>query len=126
MNPTNTTSEVRANLEESSRRATISINVHECYTGEVFRLKRTTKLKRVFKAFSDRLGLQISLLRFFFAGQPVHEEMTVGDLGMEYSDMINCLRLHWDYLDSETEDSAMTQGTFPALLVEDGTCDEWP
>ena len=62
-------------------------------TGEetFFKVKKTTKLDKVFNAFATRKGVAASDLRFLFNGGRVSGEQTVADIGMEDDDQIDCM-----------------------------------
>ena len=82
--------DVKPKTEEGQNEATLSIRVRDQHQGEVvFKVKRTTKMKRVLQAFCDRKGWQASQVRFAFDGQRVDEDMSPEDLGMEDNDTID-------------------------------------
>ena len=64
------------------------------HTGEetFFKLKKTTKLDKVFNAYAQRKGLfNASSLRFLFDGQRVRGDQTTGGIGMEDGDRIDVM-----------------------------------
>ena len=62
-------------------------------TGEeaFFKVKKTTKLDKLFNAYSQRKGVNASSLRFLFDGQRVRGDQTAGGIGMEDGDRIDVM-----------------------------------
>ena len=62
-------------------------------TGEevFFKIKKTTKLDKLFNAYSQRKGVNASSLRFLFDGQRVRGDQTAGDVNMEDGDRIDAM-----------------------------------
>ena len=56
-----------------------------------FKVKRTTKMSKVFGAYSTRKGLQQSALRFLLDGERVTNDDTAKTLELENHDQIDCL-----------------------------------
>lgn len=54
-----------------------------------FKIKKHTPLRKLMQAYCDRQGLQISLVRFRFDGNPVKETDTPQGLEMEDEDTID-------------------------------------
>jgi len=54
-----------------------------------FKIKKHTPLRKLMQAYCDRQGLQISLVRFRFDGNPVKETDTPEGLEMEDEDTID-------------------------------------
>jgi small ubiquitin-related modifier len=54
-----------------------------------FKIKKHTPLRKLMQAYCDRQGLQISLVRFRFDGNPVKETDTPDALEMEDEDTID-------------------------------------
>lgn len=86
-----TGADVKPKLEQGGEDdGTLAIRVKDQAQGEiVFKVKRTTKFKRVLQAFCDRKGWQPQQVRFAFDGQRVDDEMSPDDLGMEHNDCID-------------------------------------
>ena len=63
-------------------------------TGEetFFKVKKTTKLDKVFNAYSTRKGVAATSLRFLFDGSRVRGDQTPAGIGMEEGDMLDCMR----------------------------------
>ena len=63
-------------------------------TGEetFFKVKKTTKLDKVFNAYATRKDVCATSLRFFFDGAAVSGVQTPADIGMEDDDQIDCMR----------------------------------
>lgn len=53
-----------------------------------FRLKMTTKLKKLKDSYSRRQGLSVNSLKFLFEGQKIADNHTAEELGMEEEDVI--------------------------------------
>jgi small ubiquitin-related modifier len=84
--------DVKPKLEQGGDDGTLSIKVRDQQQGEiVFKVKRTTKFKRVLDAFCNKKGWQTNQVRFHFDGQRVDEEMTPEELGMESNDCIDAM-----------------------------------
>lgn len=81
--------DVKPKMEEGED-STLSIRVRDQHGGEVvFKVKRTTKMKRVLQAFCERKGWNPQEVRFAFDGQRVNDDMSPEDLGMENNDSID-------------------------------------
>ena len=82
--------DVKPKMETGEDDGTLAIRVKDQAQGEiVFKVKRTTKFKRVLQAFCDRKGWNVDQVRFAFDVQRVNEEMSPDDLGMESNDCID-------------------------------------
>lgn len=62
-------------------------------TGEetFFKIKKGTKMSKVFSAFAKRKGVQASSLRFLMDGDRVKEDDTPLSLELEDQDMLDCV-----------------------------------
>eukprot|EP00245_Coleochaete_scutata_P015544 TRINITY_DN696_c0_g1_i1.p1 TRINITY_DN696_c0_g1~~TRINITY_DN696_c0_g1_i1.p1 ORF type:complete len:114 (-),score=23.85 TRINITY_DN696_c0_g1_i1:505-846(-) len=60
-------------------------------TDLVFKVKPTTKFKKLFQAYCAKKGLDEASLRFLFEGTRIGEERTPEDLNMEEGDMIDAM-----------------------------------
>ena len=62
-------------------------------TGEetFFKIKKGTKMSKVFDAFAKRKGVQASSLRFLMDGDRVKEDDTPLSLELEDQDMLDCM-----------------------------------
>jgi small ubiquitin-related modifier len=69
----------------------LSIRVTDSSNEVVFKLKSTTKLEKVIKAYCDRQGKNESTVRFFFDGQRIQKTDTPGELQMQDND---CIEMH--------------------------------
>jgi len=56
-----------------------------------FKVKPTTKMRKVFEAYAQRKGVQFSSLRFLLDGERITDEDTPKTLELEDSDQIDCL-----------------------------------
>ena len=62
-------------------------------TGEetFFKIKKTTKMHKIFHAYCTRKGKPVTAFRFLFDGQRVDGEQTAEDIDMEDGDQIDAL-----------------------------------
>ena len=62
-------------------------------TGEetFFKVKKTTKLDKVFNAYSTRKGVAATSLRFLFDGSRVRGDQTPADIDLEDGDQLDCM-----------------------------------
>ena len=90
----------RAELEKVNEAAarridrTESLNIRlRDRTGEetFFKIKKTTKMFKVFNAWCTRKGKPVTAYRFLFDGQRVDGEQTAEDIDMEDGDQIDCV-----------------------------------
>lgn len=56
-----------------------------------FKVKKSTKLEKVFNAYSTRKGVAPQSLRFLFDGQRVGGHQTPQDLDMDDGDQLDCM-----------------------------------
>mmetsp|Transcript_2737 Transcript_2737/g.3767 ORF Transcript_2737/g.3767 Transcript_2737/m.3767 type:complete len:95 (+) Transcript_2737:73-357(+) len=71
---------------------TLSVCIRD-QTGEetFFKVKKTTKLEKVFNAYAERKGVNSSSLRFLLDGVRVRPEQTPTELDMEDNDQLDCM-----------------------------------
>lgn len=85
----NSAADVKPKLEQEGD-APMSIKVKDQNGGEVvFKVKRSTKFKRVLDAFCGKKSWNVNQVRFVFDGQRINEDMTPDDLSMEDNDTID-------------------------------------
>jgi len=62
-------------------------------TGEetYFKVKKTTKMSKVFETYSLRRGVQASSLRFLLDGERIKGEQTPNELELQDQDQIDCM-----------------------------------
>ena len=72
--------------------SSLNIRIHDI-TGEetFFKVKTTTKLDKVFNAYSTRKGVAATSLRFLFDGSRVRGDQTPADIDMEDGDQLDCM-----------------------------------
>jgi small ubiquitin-related modifier len=73
---------------------TIIIIIYTCTkTGEetFFKIKKTTKMSKVFETYAQRKGVQATSLRFMLDGERVNEDETPKMLELEDQDQIDCM-----------------------------------
>ncbi|OEU22446.1 small ubiquitin-like protein [Fragilariopsis cylindrus CCMP1102] len=70
----------------------ITIRVRD-QTGEetFFKIKKSTKMSKVFNTYAQRKGVQMSSLRFLLDGERIAETMTPQDLELDDQDQIDCM-----------------------------------
>lgn len=56
-----------------------------------FKIKKTTKMGKVFQTYAQRKGMQVSSLRFLLDGDRIKEDQTPKMLEMEDQDQIDCV-----------------------------------
>mmetsp|Transcript_123515 Transcript_123515/g.357149 ORF Transcript_123515/g.357149 Transcript_123515/m.357149 type:complete len:90 (-) Transcript_123515:176-445(-) len=71
---------------------TITIRIRE-QTGEetFFKIKKTTKMSKVFETFATRKGVQASSLRFLLDGERIEPDQTPKMLELDDQDQIDCM-----------------------------------
>mmetsp|Transcript_26863 Transcript_26863/g.43227 ORF Transcript_26863/g.43227 Transcript_26863/m.43227 type:complete len:130 (+) Transcript_26863:2-391(+) len=71
---------------------TITIRVKEQAGEETyFKVKKTTKMSKVFDAFAQRKGVSRGALRFLLDGDRIKDDQTPEDLDLDQNDQIDCL-----------------------------------
>jgi small ubiquitin-related modifier len=62
-------------------------------TGEetYFKVKKTTRMEKVFNAYAQRKGVNAGALRFLLDGQRINGDQTPKLLDLEDQDQIDCL-----------------------------------
>eukprot|EP00531_Pseudo-nitzschia_arenysensis_P005895 CAMPEP_0116131224 /NCGR_PEP_ID=MMETSP0329-20121206/8894_1 /TAXON_ID=697910 /ORGANISM="Pseudo-nitzschia arenysensis, Strain B593" /LENGTH=91 /DNA_ID=CAMNT_0003625645 /DNA_START=227 /DNA_END=502 /DNA_ORIENTATION=+ len=70
----------------------ITIRVRD-QTGEetFFKIKKTTKMSKVFQTYANRKGVQLSSLRFLLDGERIEPEQTPKMLELDDQDQIDCM-----------------------------------
>lgn len=65
----------------------------ECQTGEetFFKIKKTTKMQKVFETYATRKGVQVNSLRFLLDGDRITPDQTPKMLELEDQDQIDCV-----------------------------------
>jgi small ubiquitin-related modifier len=77
--------------EDAKGGATITIRVKEQAGEETyFKVKRSTKMSKVFDAFALRKGVARKALRFLLDGERVTDDSTPESLDLEENDQIDC------------------------------------
>ena len=71
----------------------ININIQYYQTGEetVFKIKKTTKMTKVFSAYAQRKGVESNSLRFLLDGERIADDQTPKTLELEDQDQIDCV-----------------------------------
>ena len=79
-----------AQTTEATKTEYIKLKVVDQDANEIqFRVKMTTAMGKLKKSFSERVGMPIKSLRFFFDGKRINDEETPKSLGMEQDDVID-------------------------------------
>ena len=62
-------------------------------TGEetFFKIKKTTRMEKVFNAFATRKGVQLTSLRFMLDGERIESDATPKMLELDDQDQIDCM-----------------------------------
>mmetsp|Transcript_19376 Transcript_19376/g.26598 ORF Transcript_19376/g.26598 Transcript_19376/m.26598 type:complete len:98 (+) Transcript_19376:129-422(+) len=70
----------------------ITIRVRD-QTGEetYFKIKKTTKMSKVFETYASRKGVQSSSLRFLLDGERIQGDQTPKQLELDDQDQIDCM-----------------------------------
>merc|ERR1712183_325201 len=70
----------------------ITIRVRD-QTGEetYFKIKKTTKMAKVFESYAQRKGVQASSLRFLLDGERIQRDQTPKQLELDDQDQIDCM-----------------------------------
>eukprot|EP00904_Undaria_pinnatifida_P009381 jgi/Undpi1/5573/HiC_scaffold_2.g00849.m1 len=78
--------------DEKADATTITIRVRD-QTGEetYFKVKKTTRMEKVFTTYATRKGVSVAALRFLLDGQRVAAEDTPTSLELEDQDQIDCM-----------------------------------
>eukprot|EP00903_Cladosiphon_okamuranus_P007017 g6825.t1 len=78
--------------EDKGDATTITIRVRD-QTGEetYFKVKKTTRMEKVFNTYATRKGVQVQALRFLLDGQRVNADDTPTSLELEDQDQIDCM-----------------------------------
>lgn len=74
---------------EAEKKDVIKVRVIREDGSEIqFRLKITTRLKKLKDSYSQRQGVSVNSLKFLFEGQRIADNHTAEELGMEEEDVI--------------------------------------
>jgi len=70
----------------------ITVRVRD-QTGEetFFKIKKTTKMSKVFSTYAQRKGVQVNSLRFLLDGERIKDDSTPKTLELEDNDQIDCM-----------------------------------
>mmetsp|Transcript_49080 Transcript_49080/g.66881 ORF Transcript_49080/g.66881 Transcript_49080/m.66881 type:complete len:101 (-) Transcript_49080:472-774(-) len=71
---------------------TITIRVRD-QTGEetFFKVKKTTRMEKVFSTYAQRKGVNLASLRFLIDGERINPNQSPAELDMEDHDQIDCM-----------------------------------
>ena len=56
-----------------------------------FKIKKTTKMSKVFSTYAQRKGVDVTALRFLLDGERIKEDQTPKTLELEDNDQIDCM-----------------------------------
>ena len=62
-----------------------------------FKVKKSTKLEKVFNAYSTRKGVAPGSLRFLFDGVRVQPHQTPEDIDMDDGDQLDCMYVEFEF-----------------------------
>jgi small ubiquitin-related modifier len=81
-----------AENEGDAAENTITLRVRE-QTGEemFFKVKKGTKMQKIFSAYADRRGIQVNSLRFMLDGERIQPDSTPKMLELEENDQIDVM-----------------------------------
>ena len=78
--------------QPSTSGGSLNIRVRDATGSETFfKIKKTTKMHKIFHAWCTRMGKPVTAFRFLFDGQRVDGEQTAEDIDMEDGDQIDAL-----------------------------------
>jgi len=60
-----------------------------------FKIKKTTKMRKLFQAYANREVVQLSFLRFIFNGERIEPNQTPKMIGLNDQDQIDCTLDGW-------------------------------
>jgi len=71
----------------------LNFSIFQIQTGEetFFKIKKTTKMSKVFSTYAQRKGVQVTSLRFLLDGERIEENATPKTLELEDNDQIDCM-----------------------------------
>jgi len=77
---------------ENATNGTINVKVVSAQGEEVFfKIKRTTKLSKLQGAYANKVGKDVSSIRFLYDGARINDEDTPASLDMEDNDTIDVM-----------------------------------
>ncbi|CAM9689934.1 unnamed protein product [Chrysoparadoxa australica] len=81
-----------ASQDGDTKNNTITVRVRD-QTGEetFFKVKKVTRMEKVFATYASRKGVSKEALRFLLDGDRINPEQTPDELGLEDQDMIDCV-----------------------------------
>lgn len=109
-------SDNEAKPEETNEPITIRVKDQ---TGEetMFKIKKTTKMSKVFAAYAQRKGVDGSSLRFLLDGERIDENSTPKMLELEDEDQIDCVLAQVGGMaDGDDEDAKPEGGSEPITI----------
>mmetsp|Transcript_35373 Transcript_35373/g.60082 ORF Transcript_35373/g.60082 Transcript_35373/m.60082 type:complete len:95 (-) Transcript_35373:203-487(-) len=85
-------SDNEAKTEGETKPENITIRVRD-QTGEetYFKIKKSTKMQKVFDTYAQRKGVQASSLRFLLDGDRIQPDATPKQLELDDQDQIDCM-----------------------------------
>ncbi|OAF64618.1 Small ubiquitin-related modifier 1 [Intoshia linei] len=78
--------------EKKEKKSVEYINLKVCEqegTEVLFKIKRTTPMRKLMKAFTEKTAMRYETSRFRFDGDPINETDTPNSLGLEDGDCID-------------------------------------
>jgi len=79
-------------VKEEGGNSTINVKVVSSSGEEVFfKIKRTTKLSKLQGAYANKVGKDVSSIRFLYDGSRINDEDTPASLEMEDNDTIDVM-----------------------------------
>jgi small ubiquitin-related modifier len=76
--------------DSGDSQAHVNLTIKDPQGEEVyFKVKRTTRMRKLFQAFCKRSNTEYETMRFFFQGERVDDETTPADLGLKDGDKLD-------------------------------------
>ena len=89
-NQTSTNNDPSVDATVASSQPTVNLTIKDPQGEEIyFKIKRSAKMGRLFKAYCKRSNVDPSTIRFFYQGDRLEEEQTPDDLNMQDGDRID-------------------------------------
>jgi ubiquitin len=115
--------EVTTNAKKGPEEA-ITARLKDPYKGTetMFKVKRTTKMSKVFQVYAGRKGVDVNDLRFLLDGERVGPNDTPEDLDLEDTDQIDVFRgIPWNYpsSDSSSDDQSDEKSEVNREILDD-------
>lgn len=78
-------------MRNDERMAVLTLSGKKSGEETFFKVKKTTKMQKVFDAYASRKGVAKNAMRFLVDGERIEEDATPESLDLEDQDQIDCL-----------------------------------